>query len=282
MTDLRSLLGIIVVSAFLIAAHSSPAQERDYLDAGEIAGIAGGTVALFGISQWVHVATEDRGPNWRQPLGFEQSLTDWLGADPKPGYRNFMDPSSAAFINIIAHAAALASLDAMEPRGERGRDIGQTQFLYWTGALAQKGATDLAKKLIRRQRPLAYLYPDSARVTGDPERGDWRESFYSGHTSSAFYAATWVNIRTRAVMRTRLSGSEFDTWGWVAPVVLYGWAGYVGLSRIHANKHWFLDVAVGAVAGWGVGELFATFDDSNAIVRESEITAPIIQLSFPL
>jgi membrane-associated phospholipid phosphatase len=58
-------------------------------------------------------------------------------------------------------------------------------------------------------------------------------SFPSGHTSSAFATATVLQRH----------------YGWKVGIPAYALAGYVGASRLHANKHYLSDVAFGAALG---------------------------------
>ena len=52
-------------------------------------------------------------------------------------------------------------------------------------------------------------------------------------------------------------------------VVLYGWAAYVGYSRLHDDKHYLFDVAVGAVVGTAVSEIMyrSHFDPPDSPLR---------------
>jgi membrane-associated phospholipid phosphatase len=58
-------------------------------------------------------------------------------------------------------------------------------------------------------------------------------SFPSGHTSSAFATATVLQRH----------------YGWKVGIPAYALAGYVGASRLNANKHYLSDVAFGAALG---------------------------------
>jgi membrane-associated phospholipid phosphatase len=77
---------------------------------------------------------------------------------------------------------------------------------------------------------------DAKRPNGD------HHSFPSGHTSSAFSAAAFIQKR----------------YGWQCGLPAYIYATAVGISRIEAKKHWFHDVAAGAAIGILVSELFVT------------------------
>lgn len=71
-----------------------------------------------------------------------------------------------------------------------------------------------------------------------PNGGDY--SFPSGHTSSAFTGAAFIQRRH----------------GWKLGIPAYAIAGYVGWTRIHANKHDTWDVIGGATIGIASAYLF--------------------------
>ncbi len=104
-------------------------------------------------------------------------------------------------------------------------------------------ATELIKNTVRRARP------DASDT----------KSFFSGHTSSAFVTSAflyretadaleaWDALRDMPELRTGLKYGSF--------AVFYGWAAYVGYSRIADNKHYLTDVLVGATVGTLIGNL---------------------------
>jgi len=63
--------------------------------------------------------------------------------------------------------------------------------------------------------------------------GDCCESFPSGHASAAFMGAAFIHER----------------YGWRYAVPAYIGATYVGYTRVHADKHYWIDVAAGAAIG---------------------------------
>lgn len=80
------------------------------------------------------------------------------------------------------------------------------------------------KRLINKERPNGGKY-----------------SFPSGHTSTAFMGASFIHIRH----------------GFKYSIPAYILSGYVGWSRIDANKHDFVDVVGGAIVGIGSSLIFA-------------------------
>ncbi|PTM11956.1 MAG: PAP2 family protein [Bacteroidetes bacterium] len=78
----------------------------------------------------------------------------------------------------------------------------------------------------------------------DKERPDGSNtnSFPSGHTSTTFQAATFIQKRY---------GLKFG-------IPAYLLASYTGFTRIYTKKHYFLDVLAGAVIGVGSSFLFTT------------------------
>jgi undecaprenyl-diphosphatase len=111
--------------------------------------------------------------------------------------------------------------------------------IAFTAALAATGAaaliTDVLKQGFGRERP-PVADPQLGSLTGIPDN----PSFPSGHSSTAFAAATAV-----AILCPRLR---------VPALVI---AAAVGLSRVYLRVHFPLDVVAGALLGAGVGALCA-------------------------
>jgi membrane-associated phospholipid phosphatase len=109
------------------------------------------------------------------------------------------------------------------------------QALYYNGVV-----THLAKRNIHRYRP---------------DHSD-TYSFFSGHTSIAFATSTFLYLEASDFidgLAERRDGHLplLSPTGWkkVSFGALYGWAGYVGYSRIRDRKHYLSDVIVGAASG---------------------------------
>jgi hypothetical protein len=95
------------------------------------------------------------------------------------------------------------------------------------------GSTYGLKHLIKRPRPY-NRYPQELKPLGQESSF----SMPSGHTSTAFYTATWLTL-------------EYPKWYVAVPAYL--WAGTIGYSRNHLGVHYLTDVLVGAALGSATG-----------------------------
>lgn len=99
--------------------------------------------------------------------------------------------------------------------------------------------------------------------------GENNKSFPSGHTSVAFASAAFVQKR----------------YGWEFGIPAYLLAGYVGYTRIEANKHDGVDVLAGAVIGVGMSYLFTKrYNEKKKLHISSGFVAntPTISLTYKL
>lgn len=130
--------------------------------------------------------------------------------------------------------------------------------LGWHGTeavLIATGVTNILKGTLGRARPY---------VTGDTNPHDFSfgrgwgrgtrakdskgilygtkdyQSFPSGHTTTAFAAASAVTSEARRIWPKSV---------WYVAPAMYGGATLVGLSRMYHNNHWASDVALGAAIG---------------------------------
>jgi membrane-associated phospholipid phosphatase len=81
-----------------------------------------------------------------------------------------------------------------------------------------------------------------------------RQSFPSGHATSAFAAAAAVTAET---------GTWWPKSTWVIGPLMYGGATAVGLSRMYHNKHWASDVVLGAAIGTFSGQKIVQYGHAH-------------------
>lgn len=128
---------------------------------------------------------------------------------------------------------------------------GMTLAVIFTEAAALTAAmTYTAKALSRRYRPWAYrsdLNPER-RQTLDGNHGDARQSFFSGHASSAFAAATLLST----VYQDLHGDTPWARIVWGSSLTLASLTAY---ARVAGGMHFPTDVVAGAAVGGLIGHL---------------------------
>lgn len=111
--------------------------------------------------------------------------------------------------------------------------------MYAETMLFAYGFKELAKAVFDRPRP--YMYFDDFPIE-EVQKGDWNSSFFSGHTTLAFAAATF----TTYVFCKYKPESK-----WKIPVIAtsYTLAAATAAMRLLSGNHFLTDVAIGAVVG---------------------------------
>ncbi|MFQ5499763.1 MAG: phosphatase PAP2 family protein [Candidatus Zixiibacteriota bacterium] len=262
----RALLTIIAGVAIQACSSSVAAADRDYMSAGEVALTSGGTVALGLFGTYVKKVDSTDSKLIRGPLPLERRLQETLGGRYEPGKSYFLDNTRGSIITPAMSALVLGGANLTWPQEKAGKDVTQDMFLFVTGLAATKGLTDLVKGTVGRPRPLVSLQPDLAALRKETDYSYDHQSFFSGHTSGAFFAVTFLNKRLRTILRQRSSIQTYRNWRWAPPTLLFGWGAVVAWSRVHAYKHFPSDVLAGAIAGALMAELFYSF--GNDIVRD--------------
>lgn len=212
----RPLLTLDTTHA-VVAARAPLFTRRDAYIA---AGFAIGTVALFPTDRRVAERLQD---STRQANRFFHHAATGLEVFASPGA--FVIGGSLYAVGRLGHYPRVA-------------DLG----LHGTEAIVvATGITGALKGIAGRARP--FVVNDTNPRNFKFGRGFTKEaytSFPSGHTTTAFAAASAVTAETSRWWPR-------STW-YVAPV-LYGGATMVGLSRMYHNKHWASDVILGAGIG---------------------------------
>jgi membrane-associated phospholipid phosphatase len=117
--------------------------------------------------------------------------------------------------------------------------LGTGLATYFVGHAAGKPELASFGADVIRAQVLTQVFVQGTKFAVQRERPDGSDSlsFPSGHTASAFATATVVQ----------------QHFGWKAGLPAYGFAGFVGASRMASGKHYLTDVLMGAGIGIAAG-----------------------------
>lgn len=161
-------------------------------------------------------------------------------------------------------AGWLAGLAAFDEWGAVVVEVEEYEvvFRYAKALLLNMMVTELTKSVVDRVRP----------------DGSDSRSFFSGHASTTFTYSAFLFRKAGEWIDDRFPGDQFLGKRTVAKTAsfaaLYGWAAYVGFSRVHDRKHYVADVLAGAAVGTLIGNLCypASSDrQSTSTVHDSEL-----------
>ncbi|GEM_PF-6978840 len=173
------------------------------------------------------------------PLEVDEEITESLARNDGKKSLGAISPVYYPGLFATSRLAGMMLLDAVNLHDYSATTYAKMfrfhQALYYT-----KVVTRLAKRNIQRYRP----------------DGSDTYSFFSGHTSAAFATSTFLYLEARDFIDGLAQRRDEPlplmsprAWKRLSFGVLYGWAGYVGFSRIHDKKHYLSDVIVGAASG---------------------------------
>ncbi len=189
------------------------------------------------------------------PLAIDKEIHSDISV---PGYKSIgsMDPRKypeAVFLTRLAVTTGAGLLF--------GTDTYQSYkhtFVFMKAVMYNFTLTEIIKDITDRKRP---------------DNSDDR-SFFSGHTSNAFVTSTFLFKECNSLLNENIKNDLLRTsLKTLSFAALYGWAGYVGYSRIKDNKHYFTDVFFGAAAGTLIGiyvhDMY--FDNESGILKNLNV-----------
>lgn len=143
-------------------------------------------------------------------------------------------------IVLGAGFATTLTLDALGASTITERDYRRI-FMFYKTLLYTYTITEVVKTVVKRERP---------------NKKDFR-SFFSGHSSTTFAAAHFLNKELHYIIdKSNISDetTEFILKA-ISSTLTYGWASIVAYSRVNDNQHYLTDVLLGAGAGLLISEL---------------------------
>lgn len=223
---LAALLLVLPVSTATAQARTptdtSKAQQTLFnaRDAWLAAGFVGLTIVMFPIDK--HIETHLRDQSAPANRFFDRSAT---------GFESITTPGSFIIGGALYGIGVVTDRPNLKDLGWHGTEA----------VLLGSGITGVLKGVLGRARP--DMFPDTRPSDFQFTKGFSvanRQSFPSGHTTTAFAAAAAVTSEVNRM---------WPRYTWYVGPVLYGGATLVGLSRMYHNRHWASDVALGAGIG---------------------------------
>jgi membrane-associated phospholipid phosphatase len=184
----------------------------------------------------------------------EPKVPDCLPACTPPPSLNGLDERVLGNHSPAAHATADVlvfallglphALNLVATSGKDGAWLEDAAISAEAVVLAQ-GLTQLTKAAVGRYAPIVY---DASVPLEERTSKDALGSFWSGHTATAFAAATSFAV-SYWLRRPN------DPWKWVVLATLESTALAVGFLKIRAGYHYPSDILAGAIAGASTGVL---------------------------
>jgi membrane-associated phospholipid phosphatase len=189
------------------------------------------------------------------------AVEEIVGSHHRPGYDlDRFGPDDAVRANFSASSANLSdkllALNLTAPlflqmSGGFDTPMGNATLIYAEAISFNVLATSTTKLIVRRPRP--YTHSKDPRILDfmDRQGADAYSSFYSGHSSTAFTAATTGSILYS--LQTDELVARHTVWG-----LSFLLAGMTAQLRARAGRHYRTDVWVGSFAGMAMGALVPT------------------------
>jgi membrane-associated phospholipid phosphatase len=253
--DLDAIITGVGFGAWLLPALASkdlvPASCR-WCDGPDNTGLpgTGSRGSLNGVDAWFH----DRMTGWLMSRDASALTSDVVAYGLVPG-------------GVIAGAFLATGPYASDGAGWRAT------FIIAESAAVSAGVVQVMKYVTARKRPFVrYGTADTSGSYRDDSE-ETRLGFPSGHTALA--ASTTFALATTATIEE----SRAAPWFWAGAAVA---TLSVGSLRIMAEKHYFIDVAAGALIGAASGVIFPLLHRRGAPLSSSSVTVGAHGPSFVL
>lgn len=186
-----------------------------------------------------------------------------------------LDKASTITKNILCFSPLLIALHEIE--NENWRNLLTLGVIYLEGNLVNENITSTTKILCERKRPYFYNKTTISPVlknalTAEGNRYSY-ESFFSGHTSTAFYSAVFIS-KTFTDMYGK-SAWSYIVWGTTLTL-----ATTTGYFRYKSGWHYPTDIIVGAfvgsITGYLIPQMHKTSKFKNTTLSISNNSAVVI------
>ena len=171
-------------------------------------------------------------------------------------YSKGLDYTGTAFELLTLSTPAVMFAAPVKDYWKIGLEYAETIALAW-------GSKEIAKLCVSRPRP--YMYFDGAPAE-KIAAGDWDDSFFSGHSTLSFAAATFTTYKF----------CEYFPDSKYTPFVIvgsYALAATTACLRLASGNHFMTDVLCGAAVGSAIGFLVPwvnSFWFKPSVTKENE------------
>ena len=182
------------------------------------------------------------------PPGFDVTVRDWI-AEEEPG-KNWFQTNFGRFYLATSITTVILANRGSEGTWRRIADDTSGLIEVW---YFNKGATGLVKNIVGRHRP-QFEFIDEEDLTPEEREEEEesvsnRQSFFSGSTSQYFSTMSYLD----AIVARRVESRGARVASFIG---FYGFAAYVGYTRMELDRHYLTDVVAGAAAGTLIGRAF--------------------------
>lgn len=193
-------------------------------------------------------------------LALGATMAGFIGYDPPACLPNCTPPASMLGLDELvvgnydrgAHGAANAIVltmlyapMALDLADSRGAGFLEDMVVFYDSILVAQAFTQITKSATSRDAPLVY---HEGALASDLESADAGRSFWSGHSATAFSAATAYAV-------TFWQRHPESPWRFVVLGVAESLAVTVAALKIQAGYHYPTDVIAGGLAGAAIGTL---------------------------
>ena len=240
--------------AALLAAKISAAENKKTFSLSPALDIplATSALALCGTTFALDKFTDFNKPELKN-ASFEKSGINAFDRIFVNTYSKTLDTAGTVLSAALCVSPAILAFAPKNQWLEAGAMYAETMLFAW-------GFKELAKLCVNRARP--YMYFDE-RPQEEIEKGDWAASFFSGHTTLAFAAATYTSY---------VFGKLMPDSALKIPVIAgsYTLAAAVAVTRIAGGCHFTTDVLAGALVGSACGFLVPFIHSKIAPQKKNE------------
>lgn len=151
-------------------------------------------------------------------------------------YSKMLDYGGTALEIVTILAPSVMFMAPVEDYWKIGIEYTETLLLAF-------GVKELAKHLVNRARP--YMYFENPPLNHILD-GDWNNSFFSGHTTLSFAAASFTAVKLC---------QYFPDEKWIGAAITgtFTLAAATGVLRLMSGNHFLSDVLLGALVGSAIG-----------------------------